>query len=96
MPLWAIVERKSAQEVLDAAPIQVRKKYEVWKYVVSVSGPGGLQAVRGFRDEALHGKWDGYRSSRLNEQYRVIYSASAKELTIYVKRVTPHDYRTKQ
>jgi Txe/YoeB family toxin of Txe-Axe toxin-antitoxin module len=96
MPLWAIVERKSAQEVLDAAPIQVRKKNEVWKNVVSVSGPVGLQAIRGFRDEALHGKLDGYRSSRLNDQYRVIYSASAKELTIYVKRVSPHDYRTKQ
>lgn len=58
-----------------------------------LSGPQGLLAIRGFRDEALSGNWKGFRSSRLNEQWRVIYSAEAEVLVVQVVRVTAHDYR---
>jgi hypothetical protein len=30
-----------------------------------ISGPPGLRLIGGFHDEALGGKWRGYRSSRL-------------------------------
>jgi hypothetical protein len=33
------------------------------------------------------------RSSRLSQQWRVLYRASADEVTVYVERITPHDYR---
>jgi len=38
-----------------------------------LSGPPGLRLIKGFNDEALSGKWDGHRSSRLGLQWRVIY-----------------------
>lgn len=58
-----------------------------------LSGPQGLRATRGFRDEALSGKSKGFRSSRLSQQWRVIYTVEADVMTVEVVRVTPHDYR---
>lgn len=56
------------------------------------SGPQGLRAIRGFRDEALSGDWKGFRSSRLKEQWRVICSVEADVMIVQVVRVTAHDY----
>jgi len=47
----------------------------------------------GFHDEALHGNWQGLRSSRLHAQYRVIYLVRGEEIAVHVERVTAHDYR---
>jgi addiction module RelE/StbE family toxin len=58
-----------------------------------MSGPSGLRGIKGFRDEALSGDWKGCRSSRLNEQWRVVYQVVADALLVRVIRVTPHDYR---
>ncbi len=73
--------------------MEILKRYEKWKDIASLSGPQGLRAIRGFHDEALVGKWKGYRSSRLNEPWRVIYRTVADALLVQVIRVTPHDYR---
>ena len=51
--------------------------------------------IRGFRDEALRGEWQGFRSSRLNLQYRVIYRVEGESLMVQVVEVTAHDYRKK-
>lgn len=75
--------------------MDVQKRYEKWKDIVEISGPAGLKLVRGFRDEALRGEWKGFRSSRLNQQYRVIYQAGGDRLKVYVVEITPHDYRRK-
>ena len=45
--------------------------------------------------EALRGEWEGHRSSRLNQQYRVIYRVEADKLFVLVFEITPHDYRRK-
>lgn len=74
-------------------PTEILKRYEKWKDIASLSGPPGLRAIKGFRDEALSGKSDGHRSSRLNEQWRVIYRVVADALLVKVVRVTPHEYR---
>jgi addiction module RelE/StbE family toxin len=58
-----------------------------------MSGPSGLRGIKGFRDEALSGDWKGCRSSRLNEQWRVVYQVVTDALLVRVIRVTPHDYR---
>ncbi len=71
----------------------VLRRYEKWKDIVRISGPRGLLAIKGFHDEALRGKWKGYRSSRLNQQYRVIYQVEAQEIHVYVMDLTAHDYR---
>ena len=71
------------------------RRYEKWKDIVRVSGPQGLRAIKGFHDEALRGEWKGHRSSRLSQQYRVIYQVEAQEVLVYVMDVTAHDYRRK-
>ena len=58
-----------------------------------LSGPPGLRLIRGFNDEALSGKWDGHRSSRLGLQWRVIYLTVSDQQLFQVMTVTPHDYR---
>jgi len=58
-----------------------------------MSGPSGLRMIKGFHDEALRGRWQGYRSSRLNYQYRIIYKIENQELYIKVIDINPHDYK---
>ena len=48
--------------------------------------------MQGFRDEALSGEWKGFRSSRLNPQWRLIYKVHRAQLEIHVIEVDPHDY----
>ena len=90
--MWGILEHKRVTKNLSAAPVEVQKRYEKWKDIVSISGPQGLKQIRGFNDEALSGKWKGFRSSRLNIQYRVIYKVQNKQVLVEVYKVTPHDY----
>ena len=82
-------------KAVSGLPVQVLKRYEKWKDIVRVSGPQGLRAIKGFRDEALRGDWKGHRSSRLSQQHRVIYQVEAQEVVVYVMDVTAHDYRRK-
>jgi addiction module RelE/StbE family toxin len=91
--MWQIVEHPRTGKQLDSAPLEIQKRYEKWKDIARISGPRGLRAIRGFRDEALSGKWNGYRSSRLNLQYRIIYRVVASQLLFQVVELTPHDYR---
>ena len=91
--VWTIREHRQIEKTLTRAPAQVRKKYEFWKNVVRHSGPEGLATIRGFNDEALAGRWQGYRSSRLNQAYRVIYKVERDHLLVNVERVSKHDYR---
>lgn len=93
--MWEIYEHKRTAKQLDALPHDVLKRYEKWKDIVSLSGPDGLKQIRGFRDEALRGKWIGHRSSRLNIQYRVIYKIEKEHVLVMVVSVTPHDYRNR-
>lgn len=93
--MWDIYEHRRVAKQLDSIPLDVLKKYEKWKDIVSVSGPQGLRKIKGLRDEPLRGDWKGHRSSRLNQQYRVIYKVESEKVLIQVVNVTPHDYRRK-
>ena len=93
--MWSIFEHSRLDKQLAKVPMEVQKRYEKWKDIVEISGPAGLKLVRGFRDEALRGEWKDYRSSRLNQQYRVIYQVEGNRLKVYVLEVTPHDYKRK-
>lgn len=73
------------------APLEIQKRYEKWKDIVEISGLAGLNLIQGFRDEALRGEWKGFRSSRLSQQYRVIYQVQGDQLKVYVVEVTAHD-----
>jgi mRNA-degrading endonuclease YafQ of YafQ-DinJ toxin-antitoxin module len=63
--------------------------------IVRISGPDGLKQIKGFKDEALSGVWNGHRYSRLNIQYRVIYKVKNDQFFVNVEKVTVHDYRRK-
>jgi len=91
--MWGVYEHRRVAKQLDVLPVEVLKRYEKWKDVAMVSGPLGLRVIRGFHDEALRGDWQGYRSSRLGLQYRVIYRVMASEAIFQVVSVTPHEYR---
>ncbi len=95
--MWTVYEHRRVTKSLKNAPDEVLKRYEKWKDIVTVSGPQGLRKIKGFRDEALSGKWKGWRSSRLNIQYRVIYRVEDDKVLVLVlvEDVTPHDYRRK-
>jgi len=93
--MWKIYEHKGVLKGLKALPIDILKRYEKWKDIVAISGPPGLKKIKGFNDEALRGEWKGYRSSRLNLQYRIIYKIENEQLFVKVIKVTPHDYRRK-
>lgn len=93
--MWTIYEHRRVDKVLRSAPIDVLKRYEKWKDVVSISGPEGLRLIRGFNDEPLKGEWKDHRSSRLSLQYRVIYRIIRNDVSVQVVNVTPHEYRRK-
>lgn len=91
--MWAIYEHRRVVRQLGAVPIDILKRYEKWKDIVSISGPEGLRSIKGFHDESLRGKWKGCRSSRLGLKYRVIYKVARDQLFVQVVHLTPHDYR---
>ena len=91
--MWEVFEHRRLVRRLPKLPDEVLRRFEKWKDIVRVSGPSGLRLIRGFNDEALRGEWNGYRSSRLGIQYRVIYKVEAQEVAVYVIDLTAHDYR---
>ena len=93
--MWLIYEHRRVARQLGSVPEDILKRYEKWKDIVAVSGPQGLRLIKGFNDEALRGKWKGYRSSRLGLKYRVIYKIVRDHILVQVVNITPHDYRKK-
>ena len=93
--MWEIYEHRKVPAQLGKIPKDILQRYEKWKDIVRLSGPDGLKAIRGFNDEALKGEWKSFRSSRLNQQYRVIYQIERDNILVKVIEVTPHDYRRK-
>jgi addiction module RelE/StbE family toxin len=93
--MWSILEHRNVTRRLPRLPVEVLKRYEKWKDIVQLSGPPGLLLIRGFHDEALRGEWRGHRSSRLGDQFRVIYKIELDEVLVLVIDITAHDYRRK-
>lgn len=91
--MWEIYEHNRVPRQLLRLPLEILERYEKWKDIVRISGPQGLREIRGFNDEALRSEWKGYRSSRLNIQYRVIYKIDNEKVLVQVVNITPHDYR---
>jgi addiction module RelE/StbE family toxin len=93
--MWDIYEHRRVSKQLKSLPTDVLKRYEKWKDIVAISGPQGLRKMKRLHYESLSGDWKGHRSSRLNQQYRVIYKVEKDKVLIQVVNVTPHDYRSK-
>ncbi len=91
--MWRIEEHRRIDKQVDAVPNEVLKRYEKWKDIASISGPPCLRLIKGFDDEALSGRWKGYRSSRLGLHWRVIYRVIPEEMLFQVASITAHEYR---
>lgn len=91
--MWQVLEHRRVVRRLSKTPAEVLKRYEKWKDIVTISGPQGLRRIKGFRDESLGGEWKGHRSSRLGDQFRVIYRVEVQNIVVKVIDLTPHDYR---
>ena len=93
--MWDIFGHRRVGRQLQRLPLEILKRYEKWKDIIAISGPQGLRLIRGFNDEALSREWKGHRSSRLNQQYRVIYRIERDVIRVEVVNVTAHGYRRK-
>jgi hypothetical protein len=91
--MWSIVEARDAAKVIDKLPRHIAEKYALWCAIVRQSGPPGLRLIKSFHDEKLSGKLAHLRSSRLSGPWRVLYRVRVEVVTVYVERITPHDYR---
>jgi plasmid maintenance system killer protein len=87
-----IREHHNLNKIIPKLPLQIVKKYELWKDIVFRHGPDKLREFPGFHDEKLKGDLEGQRSSRLNMQYRVIYSIEKEIVSVYVIDTTLHKY----
>lgn len=90
--MYTLLEHKEVVKTLRKLPKEIVKNYTAWKRIVELEGPQGLRLIKGFHDESLRGEWFGFRSSRLNRQWRVIYKADKEELIVYVVEINPHKY----
>lgn len=92
-----INESRQAQKDLNKLPKEILRSYEIWARMIENHGTLVLKKFSGYHDEALKGEWRGYRSSRLNLKWRVIYQVHQNnEIEIVnVDRVSAHDYRRK-
>ena len=90
--MWHIREHYKLNKIIAKLPLQVVKKYELWKNIVFRHGPDKLREFPGFHDEILKGEYEGQRSSRLNIQYRVMYFVEKELISVYVIDITPHKY----
>jgi len=91
--MWHIEEHRRVDKQIASIPKEIQKRYEKWKDIAAISGPPGLRLIKGLHDEALSGEWQGYRSSRLGLQWRVIYRIIPEGLLFQVASITVHDYR---
>jgi addiction module RelE/StbE family toxin len=91
--MWLIEEHRRVDKQVASIPKEILKRYEKWKDIAVISGLPGLRLIKGLHDEALSGEWQGYRSSRLGLQWRVIYRVIPERLLFQVASITAHDYR---
>ena len=91
--MWRIEEHRRVDKQVASIPKEILKRYEKWKDIAAISGLSGLRFFKEFHDESLPGEWQGYRSSRLGLQWRVIYRVVVDRLLFQVASITPHDYR---
>ena len=82
----------TSEHRVEATEANAKEIAKLWKRIIELEGPQGLQLIKGFRDESLKGNWKGYRSSRLNRQWRVIYKVTKKLCEVYVFNINPHEY----
>ena len=90
------MEERDAAKTLDRLQPHLAEKYAFWRAVVRQSGPGALRGIKSFHHEKLAGKLAHLRSSRLNQQWRMLYRVEADVVAVYANasRHTTTDHRS--
>lgn len=88
---WQIDESPEVRMQLAKSPLNVQRKYAVWRSLVEFSGP--FLPGKGWKTEALHGLLKGFYSARLDRKWRVIFEYDGKIKSVGVLSITPHLYR---
>jgi proteic killer suppression protein len=85
---------RTARKQLTKVAAHIVRKFALWADLVRVDGLEKARAVRGFRDHALKGQWQGYHAVRLSDSYRAIYIVreNGRVEAVYVEEVNKHDY----
>ena len=66
---------------------------KIWVNQVESYGPEAIRDQGKWDDHALHGVWEGFRSSCFSNSGRIIYRIFDKRIIVEVVRVTPnHNY----
>ena len=66
--MWEIYEHRRVYKQLSNLPVDVLKRYEKWKDIVSISGPQGIRKIKGLHDESLRGEMKGHRNNQKHRQ----------------------------
>lgn len=88
---WQVIDYKFKNEI-NKLPVQCKKKYAVFKYVVEFSGLQGLSKYPGFKLEMLKGSFKGAYSIRLNIAYRVLFSINERQKMAGIIEISKHEY----
>jgi plasmid maintenance system killer protein len=88
---WEVIDYKF-KKIIDKLPIQCKKKYAVFKYIVQAAGLDGVINSPGFHLERLKGKLQRYHSIRLNIAYRVIFEVNDQVKIIDIYEISKHKY----
>jgi toxin HigB-1 len=83
-----------AQKDLRKCPSHIVRSLMVWVGSVQVEGLESVRRLPGYHDEPLRGSWKGYRSIRLNRDYRAIYVIQDDGVVEFalVETVNKHQY----
>lgn len=90
--VYEVLETKDVRKNLKKIPLEIQRKYKAWVAAVQNGGSENLKKFSGFKDKALKGKLRECRASRLNIQYRVVYTENNLIREIVVVSVTAHKY----
>jgi plasmid maintenance system killer protein len=89
--VWELIDYKH-RKIIEKLPIQCKKKYAVFKYIISCNGVEGLKMVPGFKLEALQGNLAGLFSIRLNIAYRVVFEVTHEIKIVEIIEIAKHRY----
>jgi proteic killer suppression protein len=72
--ITVVVISTAARKDLRKCPTHIVRNLMVWVGSVQATGLEATRRLPGYHDEPLKGQWKGYRSVRLSQAYRAIYS----------------------
>ncbi|NOT77495.1 MAG: type II toxin-antitoxin system mRNA interferase toxin, RelE/StbE family [Bacteriovoracaceae bacterium] len=89
-----VILSKVAQKDLKKIPSYILVMFDLWIEIIETDGYQAMQMIRGYRDHSLKGKLQGFRSSSLIKNWRIIYmkNEATNILTVEVLEINNHDY----